>query len=105
MGVPGDRGGGRAEGLRSTNWQLKNSHGDVQGRQTRCAVKRTRNTEFILTLLIIILFSTWTTVNLLLLASVKCSIGNRVSNIVITVYGAGWVQGLLEDPFVRYINI
>lgn len=44
----------RRKGIRTTNWLLQNSHGDV----------------------------------------LKCSIGNIIKNIIITMYGVGWVLDL-----------
>ena len=35
----------------------------------------------------------------------KCSIGNPVNSTVITVCGVGWALDLLEDHFVRHINV
>ena len=52
--------GEEVRGLRSTNWQLQNIHGDV-----------------------------------------KYSIGNIVSNIVMTVYGARWVLEISEDTLCK----
>ena len=36
---------------------------------------------------------------------IKCSIGDIVNNIVVTMYGARWVLDISGDPFVSYINV
>ena len=52
----------KVEGLRSTNCQLQNSHGDV-----------------------------------------KCSLGNVVYNILITMHGVRGVRDLLDDHLLSYV--
>ena len=37
--------------------------------------------------------------------AVKYSIGNMLTNIVMTMYGVRWVLGFWGDQFVSYINV
>ena len=36
---------------------------------------------------------------------VKYSVGSRVNNIVITIYGTRWALDLLGDHFLSYMNV